>query len=136
MASQSKNSNGKKGGAETARGAASAYESGRQTAGSSLSSARDTVSGATRKTKQSLTSNPVAAVVGGFAVGALAGAIIPATRKERDALQPLGQKLNDAARQAARQAADSSRAKMDQITGQVVNKVGSQLVDAVAPAKE
>jgi hypothetical protein len=133
MASQSKNGNGKKSGAETARGAATAYESGRKAAGSSLSSARQSVSGATRKTAQSLSSNPAAALAGGFVVGALAGVIIPATRRERDALQPIGQKVTDAARQAARQAAESSRAKMDQLTGQVVNKVGSQLVDAVAP---
>lgn len=133
MASQSKNSSEKKGGADTARAAASAYESGRRSAGSSLSSARDTVSDATRKTKQSLTGNPVGALVGGFAVGALAGVIIPATRREKEALQPISQKLTDAARQAARQAAEASRDKMDRLTGQVVNKVGSQLVDAVAP---
>lgn len=133
MASQSNTSNTAKGGPASASHAATAYQSGRQTTGSSLSSARETVSEATRKTAQSLSSNPVAALAGGFAVGALAGALIPATRREREALQPLGQKLTDTAREAARQAAEASRTKMDQLTGQVVNKVGSQLVDAVAP---
>lgn len=133
MASQSRNRNGRKDDAESAKGAASAYQGARQTTGSSLSSVRETVSDATRRTAQSLSGNPVVALAGGFAVGALAGALIPATRREREALQPLGQKLTDSAREAARQAAEASRTKMDQLTGQVVNKVGNQLVDAVAP---
>ena len=90
---------------------------------------------AARRTGHSIASNPAAAVAGGFVVGALVGALVPATRKERDALQPLGHKLSGQARDAARKAAEASRDKMDQLTGQVVNKVGSAVVDAVA-AKE
>ena len=87
---------------------------------------------AARRAGQSITGNPAAAVAGGFLVGALVGALVPATRKERDALQPLGHKLSGQARDAARKAAEASRDKMDQLTGQVVNKVGSAVVDAVA----
>ena len=90
---------------------------------------------AARRTGETITSNPAAALAGGFLVGALVGAIAPATRKEREALQPLGEKLSGQARDAARKAAEASRDKMDQLTGQVVNKVGSAVVDAVA-AKE
>ena len=90
---------------------------------------------AARRAGQSITGNPAAAVAGGFLVGALVGALAPTTEKERSTLQPLGQKLSDAARDQARKAAEAGRDKMDQLTGQVVNKVGSAVVEAVA-AKE
>ena len=88
------------------------------------------VSGAGRK----LGSNPVGAVAAGFAVGAVLGAVIPATRRERDALQPLASKVTDAARTAARQAADAGRDKLNRLTGEVVTQVGSKVVDAVGSA--
>ncbi len=80
--------------------------------------------------------NPVPALAGGFAVGALLGAVIPTTSRERRALQPVGAKVSDAARTAARQAAEAGRDKLNRVTGEVVTQVGAKVVDAVAPAKE
>lgn len=81
-----------------------------------------------------LRDNPVGALVGGFAVGAVLGAVIPAGRRERDALAPLGSKVTDAARGAARQAAAAGRDKLNRVTGEVVTQVGSKVVDAVSGA--
>ena len=94
-------------------------------------SARDSVSGAARSAGQTLTGNPTAAVAGGFAVGALLGLALPVTRRERELLEPVGEKITEAARTAARNAAEAGRDKLNQVTGQVVTQVGSAVVDAV-----
>jgi hypothetical protein len=107
----------KKNGGETT---ADAFESGRQAG--------------TRR--QRVAANPVSAVLGGFAVGAVLGAVIPASNRERRALRPIGTKVSDAAREAARQAAEKGRDKLNQVTGEVMTQVGSKMVDAVVPPKE
>ena len=91
-------------------------------------SARETASSAVSK----IGDNPTGALVSGFIVGAVIGAAIPASRREREALQPVGQKITDAARTAARQAAEAGRDKLNRVTGEVVTQVGSKMVDAVA----
>lgn len=79
--------------------------------------------------------NPVAALAGGFAVGAVLGAVLPSNSRERRALQPVGLKVNEAARGAARQAAETGRDKLNKLTGEVVTQVGSKVIDAVAPTE-
>lgn len=86
--------------------------------------------------RQRLGENPVGALAGGFAVGAVLGALIPPTSRERRALQPVGAKMTEAARAAARDAAEKGRDKLNRLTGEVVTQVGSKVVDAVAPPKE
>ena len=49
---------------------------------------------------QALEANPLAALLGGIAIGAIAGALLPRLEKEKDLLAPLGQKIGDAARAA------------------------------------
>jgi hypothetical protein len=80
--------------------------------------------------------NPAAVLAGGFAVGAVLGAVLPSTSRERRALQPVGEKINEAAKGAARQAAETGRDKLNKLTGEVVTQVGSKVIDAVAPATE
>lgn len=133
MATKSKNSSGKNTASESTSRTADAYQSTRTRTASTFASTRESVSDATRRTGQGITSNPVGALVGGFAIGALVGVAIPATRRERQALQPLGEKISDAARTAARQAAEQGRDKLNRLTGEVVTQVGSKVVDAVAP---
>jgi hypothetical protein len=117
-------SNNKSGGSSTT---SSTGNGGGGRVSSAYESARSGAATAGRK----LSDNPVGALVGGFAVGAVIGAVVPATRRERDALAPIGSKINDAARNAARQAAETGRDKLNRITGEVVTQVGSKVVDAV-----
>jgi ElaB/YqjD/DUF883 family membrane-anchored ribosome-binding protein len=49
---------------------------------------------------QALESNPLAVLLGGIAIGAIAGALLPRLDKEKELLAPLGQKIGDAARAA------------------------------------
>mgnify|MGYP000858923297 CR=1 FL=1 len=76
--------------------------------------------------------NPVAALGAGFAVGALVGALLPSSRREREALQPIGAKIGDAARGAV----DSGREKFGRLSDEVVTQVKSSVDQVVAKAKE
>lgn len=86
-----------------------------------------------RSRRSKLSENPVGTLASGFVIGAVLGAVIPASSRERKALQPVGAKVSGAARDAARQAAEQGRDKLNRLTGEVVTQVGSKVVDAVAP---
>lgn len=62
--------------------------------------ARDTAADAARRTAESIEANPLGIVVGGLAVGALAGALLPRSDKERQLLAPVGKRVRDTARAA------------------------------------
>jgi ElaB/YqjD/DUF883 family membrane-anchored ribosome-binding protein len=118
---------------ETARErTSSAYEAARDRASKAYDSARDTVSRSTNWSAENLSANPVGAILGGFALGAVLAAVLPATRREREALGGVGHKLTDAAREAARSASDAAREQIDEISNNAVQKVGQAVVDAVA----
>jgi ElaB/YqjD/DUF883 family membrane-anchored ribosome-binding protein len=97
--------------AEQARAKASdAYAAAREKAASAYDSAREGARAAGHRTASSIEDNPLAALIGAAAVGLLAGALLPATRREADALGPLGGKITDSAKSAVsagREALDS-----------------------------
>lgn len=64
------------------------------------SAALDGASDAVRGAASGIEANPVAALLGGLALGAAAGALIARGEKEKALLAPLGEKLNGAARAA------------------------------------
>lgn len=80
-----------------------------------LGSARDTASQARQKTADGIDASPVAALLGGLALGALAAAVLPRTRKEDEVLGNLGGKINDTARNAASAAKEAGRDKLDEL---------------------
>jgi ElaB/YqjD/DUF883 family membrane-anchored ribosome-binding protein len=110
----------------------SAYEAARERASRAYDSARDTIGRGTDWSTENLSNNPVAAILGGFALGAVLAAVLPATRREREALGGVGHKLTDAAREAARSATDAAKEQIDEISNNAVQKVGQAVVDAVA----
>ena len=65
-----------------------------------LESTRDTASDAARRAVAGIDANPLGILVGGLAVGVLAGAVIPRSAREKDLLAPLGQQLGSRARTA------------------------------------
>ncbi|MCP3733798.1 hypothetical protein M9979_02745 [Sphingomonas sp. RP10(2022)] len=72
-----------------------------------LEDAKHAATDAARRTADAIESNPLAIVAGGLAIGALAGALIPRSAKEKELLAPLGRTLGERARgafQAAREA--------------------------------
>jgi ElaB/YqjD/DUF883 family membrane-anchored ribosome-binding protein len=109
--------------ASVRQSAADAYEAARQRTATAYSSARQTASSASRKTAEGIDGNPMAALVGGLALGAIVGALIPATRRERELLGNVGRRMNDTARQAVVAARDAGKEKLDGFTDQALGAV-------------
>ena len=61
--------------------------------------------------------NPLIALAGGIAVGAVIAALLPQTNRESDLLKPAGDRLNEAGRSVAEKAREASKAKVDQLAG-------------------
>ena len=94
---------------ETARDrTAAAYAAARERAGSVYETAG-------RRTSEGIDSNPVAAVVGGLALGAIVAALLPRTRREDELLGDVGRRLNDSAREAARAAREAGQGQLDEL---------------------
>jgi len=112
--------------ASSARSRASeAYAAARERTNSLYSSAKDRASSAGTRTKSTVQSNPAAAVAGGLAVGALLAALLPRTEREARTLGPLGNRLNEKAREGVRAAKDTGRSKIDEIgLATVKDKIG------------
>jgi hypothetical protein len=87
---------------------AAAYAAARERAGSVYETAG-------RRTSEGIDSNPVVAVVGGLAIGAIVAALLPRTRREGELLGDVGRRLNDGAREAARAARESGKSQLDEL---------------------
>jgi hypothetical protein len=57
--------------------------------------------------------NPLAIVLGGLALGAAVGAVLPRPQREKDALAPLGRKLAERANAAVSAAREAGRAEIE-----------------------
>lgn len=62
-------------------------------------------------------SNPLIALLGGIAIGALIAALLPQGDSETDLLRPAGTRIGDAGRQAADRVREVSKAKVDELAG-------------------
>ena len=87
---------------------AAAYATARERAGSAYESAG-------RRASARIDSNPVAAVVGGLAIGAIVAALLPRTSREDEMLGEVGRKINDGAREAARAAREAGKSQLDEL---------------------
>ena len=74
--------------------------------------ARAVTTDATRRTVEAVEGNPLGILVGGLAVGALAGALLPRSDKERELLAPVGKRLGETARAAADAAKQAGHAEL------------------------
>ncbi|HEU0098404.1 MAG TPA: hypothetical protein VFQ67_06465 [Allosphingosinicella sp.] len=102
-----------------AAAARQAFESARERTAAAYASAREAAGSvyetAGRKTSQGIDSNPVAAVVGGLAIGAIVAALLPRTDREDEMLGSVGRKLNATARDAANAAKEAGRGQLDEL---------------------
>jgi hypothetical protein len=96
-----------------------AFESARERTAAAYATARERAGSvyetAGRKTSQGIDSNPVAAVVGGLAIGALVAALLPRTNREEELLGGVGRKITDTAREAANAAKEAGRGQLDEL---------------------
>jgi ElaB/YqjD/DUF883 family membrane-anchored ribosome-binding protein len=95
--------------------AADAYDAARERTRAAYSSTRESVRGAGQRTFDGIEANPVAAVIGGLALGAVVGALLPRSQREQDLLGGTGRKLNEVGRQALGAAREAGRKELDEI---------------------
>ncbi len=88
--------------------------------------------------------NPLAVVAGGIALGVVAGALLPRTRRETELLGPVGKRVKDVATGAAEAAKVAAAAELASLplsksaareqVGKIVDQVGKALASAGAAA--
>lgn len=66
-------------------------------------------------TAQTIDAAPLAVLAGGIAVGALAGALIPRSQKEKDLLAPVGRELSQRASAAVAAARDTGKEEFSEL---------------------
>lgn len=86
---------------------------GRETASQALHEAKDKASEMAHKTAQTIEANPLGILVGGLAVGVIAGALIPRSAREKELLTPLGKKLGETIRQATQAARETGLRELE-----------------------
>ena len=92
-----------------ARGAA---DRARDVASEALDRTRKSARDAAGKVADGVESAPISVLVGGLALGALAGALIPVFEREGELIGPVGRKLNAAAGTAVDAAKDAGKAEL------------------------
>jgi ElaB/YqjD/DUF883 family membrane-anchored ribosome-binding protein len=114
-----------------ARGAAGALEAARERTTSAYEAARSRANDVTRQASEQMAVYPVAAVLGGFAVGALLATLLPRTAREDRVLGKAGRRLAGAARDVAQKGFDAGKDQIDELRAKAARKVGEAVVDAV-----
>ena len=115
--------------------AGTAYQTARDRTYSAYEAARGRATEVTRQATDQIAVYPVGAVIGGLAVGALLGFLLPATRRERDLLGTTGRKITGAAREAAQRGIDAGKEQIDEIRSRAAKRVGEAVVEAVGGGK-
>jgi len=105
------------------RGAESAYEATRERTAALYDSAREGATRAGQRTVEEIGANPLGALAGGLAFGAILAVMLPRTRQETAALGTVGAKLNQRGREALFAARDAGRDKLDELG---LNREGAQ----------
>jgi ElaB/YqjD/DUF883 family membrane-anchored ribosome-binding protein len=112
--------------------AAEVFETARERTASAYETARDRASAVTRQASEQMSVYPVAAVVGGFAIGALLATLLPRTEGEAKLLGKAGRRLTGVAREAAQKGFDAGKTQFEEIRAKAAQKVGEAVSDAVA----
>jgi hypothetical protein len=80
------------------------------------------LSGLGSKATSQVDNSPLIALGAGVALGAALGAVLPTSRKERELLEPLGRKLNDAGTGAIDRSRELAKQKFDEMAGDKVRE--------------
>ena len=107
--------------------AAEAYQAARERTYSAYEAARGRAADVSRQAAV----YPIGAVIGGLAVGALVGLLLPRSQRETELLAPTGRRITDAARDAAQRGVDAGKQQIEEIRDRAAKKVGEAVVEAV-----
>ena len=114
----------------------SPIEAARARTDSAYEAARNRASDATRKANEQLSVYPLSAVVGGFLLGAVVGAMLPRTERETRLIGKAGRKVAGAAKDAAQRGIDAGREQLDQLKSKAVETVGEAVSTLTRGDKE
>lgn len=114
--------------------AAESYRAARARTASAYEAARGRAGDVGRQAAEQMATYPVAAVIGGFAIGALVATLLPRTAREEQLLGKTGRKLTDAAREAAQKGLDAGKDQIEQIRDRAAQKVSEAVSGAVTEA--
>lgn len=95
--------------------ASSAYAGAVEGAEHAVDATRRGARTAARKTASTVDNAPLAVLIGGLAVGALAGGLLPRTRREAEVLGPVGRKVTGTATAAARAARTAGKDQLNAV---------------------
>lgn len=95
--------------------ASDAYQAARERTSAAFGSASERAGQVAERTSQGIETNPMMALAGGLALGAVLGALLPKTRREEELLGDYGRRINDTAREAARAAKEAGTSKLDEL---------------------
>jgi ElaB/YqjD/DUF883 family membrane-anchored ribosome-binding protein len=93
--------------------AAEAFEMSKDAATAGVEQSRELARKAKAKTSDGIDQNPLAIVLGGIAIGAIVGALLPRTERETKVLGKTGKKLNKKARKMAEAAKVAGMSQVD-----------------------
>ena len=116
--------------------AAEAYEKGREAAARGVQQSRDIAHNVAIKTNDGIDKNPLAIVLGGIALGAIVGALLPTTEREKKVMGKTGKKLNKKAKEMAKAAKAAGKQQVDSLglNGDAVREQFRDLVSKAALA--
>ena len=142
--------NPKSTGEELRKKVTAAYGSGKSKAETAIKNVKQgsakATSSARTKTSESIEKNPIAMLAGGIALGAIAAALLPKTKRESELMGKAGSKVRSTAATAAKAARDAgkeqldalglnSNAARDQLRG-VIDKIGQAALVASKAATD
>lgn len=113
--------------------AAEAYEKGREAAARGVQQSRDMAHNVAIKTGDGIDKNPLAIVLGGIAIGAIVGALLPRTERETKLMGKTGKKLNKKAKEMAKAAKAAGKEQVDNL-GLNADAVRDQFRELVSKA--
>lgn len=116
--------------------ASEALEKGKDAAAAGVEQSKDLARQAKAKTNEGIDKNPLAIVLGGVAIGAIIGALLPRTQRETKLLGKTGKKLNKKARKIAEAAKVAGMSQVDTLglNGDAVRAQFRELVSKAAVA--
>ncbi|MEG3086509.1 hypothetical protein [Sphingomonas sp. PB4P5] len=101
-----------------------------------LDTARDSARDAADRTAKAIDANPLPALVGGVVIGALAGALVPRSRREAELLAPVGRKLRATTTDAVQSAKTTGLAELGALglSKGALSEQGGKLVGGILTA--
>ena len=117
------------------KSATNALEKSKSAAARGVRSSKKLAHKAAEKSNDTIDKNPLAIVLGGLALGAIVGALLPKTEQEKKLLGKTGKKLNEKVKSVAGAAKSAGKDKIDSL-GINTDSAREQFRDLVGKATE